>query len=120
MVVKGKLGRRRYILFKVFSGKQVQTGDLIRGLVHYSGKREIDRSRAKPWLISFQEGIPGYGILRCTHWFQQDYIDILNSMEKLLYKEVKVTTLKTSGTLKTVREELKRINQEEEAKNECQ
>lgn len=118
MVVKGKVGRRRYILFRIDSRAPISTGEMIGSIVHYSGKADIDRYRAKPWLMEFEErkerATHSYGIFRCTHWHQKEYTKLLNSIESILYKEVKIETIKCSGTIKTVREKLKELRAEEE------
>ena len=121
MVVKEKVGRRRYILFRLDSDVKVHTGDMIKALVHRSDRLEIDRRVAKPWLIDFvecEENRSCIGILRCTHRYQKEYTEILNSIDKLLYKKVDIQTLSCSGTLKTVRKKMAELQQEMDGSRE--
>ena len=109
MVVKEKLGRRRYILFRVNSDEAISTGEVIKTIVYHTTRRNIERHKAKPWLIQFGEGgeeNPNFGILRCSHRYQKEFIGLLNSIDNIIYKKATITTIICSGTLRTTRKKL--------------
>ncbi|MFQ5909756.1 MAG: Rpp14/Pop5 family protein [Thermoplasmata archaeon] len=99
MVVRDKVGRKRYILLHVESGRAISFEDFERAVLSSLRNEGILRS-IRPKLIDFGGGT---GILRCTHTGKERAIDILNSITEIDGKKVKVETVKTSGTLRKVR-----------------
>lgn len=95
MVVKARIGRRRYILFE-YDG-EVNKENFIKEIKKF---QEI-----KPWVIHFENK---KGILRVSHLFKEKAINILNSMKKINGKDVAIETKKTSGTIKSLKEYLKK------------
>ena len=97
MVVKDRRGRRRYIAFRVLSESRVSIDDLFRTLGDVS-----DRSGTKaPKLIEFDGTI---GIVRCSNIEKERTLEMLVKLDLIAQKKVKVELLRTSGTLKTLRE----------------
>lgn len=45
----------------------------------------------------------GFGILKVPHRFKEDAISVLGSLSEVRGARVKVTTLRTSGTIKTLK-----------------
>ena len=117
MVVKSKVGRKRYIIFKIEGNFPISKGDLISTL-----KMAIANSRYKinrtvldhnnsntsiffnrmPWLIFTQNN---YGLLRCHHLDLKKTIDILQSISSTARNNlpIKITTLGTTGTIRSAR-----------------
>lgn len=93
MVVKAKVGRKRYILFE--TNEEIKMEDFIKEIRKF---KEIN-----PWVIYLKNKI---GILRVRHLFKEKAINILNSMNKINGKDIKIRTIKTSGTIKSLREYL--------------
>lgn len=111
-MIKEKVGRRRYILFKLSSEDTIGTGEMIKTIVHHTTRRNIDRQKAKPWLIQFAENEgkdPCFGIFRCTHRYKEDFVELLNSIEKIHHKQVTIETITCSGTLRKTRKKLKEL-----------
>jgi RNase P/RNase MRP subunit POP5 len=97
MVVKDRRGRRRYIAFRVVSESRVSIDDLFRTLGDVS-----DRSGTRaPKLIEFDGTI---GIVRCSNIEKERTLEMLGRLDSIAQKEAKVELLRTSGTLKTLRE----------------
>ena len=116
-MIKEKVGRRRYILFKLSSEDTIRTGEMIKTIVHHTTRRDIDRQKAKPWLIQFTEGEeknPCFGIFRCTHRYKEDFVELLNSIEKVHHKHVTIETIICSGTLRKTRKKLRELMAEDE------
>lgn len=133
MVVKSKIGRRRYIVFTIESEQDITRKDIIYTFnrllpldpadINKSGRvlqktkdsttSNDDKNRSgqlskrdSPVLqhrLKFFDG--QNGILLCPHWLQHYAVDILNSVQHLgvLQKPVKIKSIGTSGTLKKAR-----------------
>lgn len=91
MVVKDRRGRRRYIIFRV-EGEDIDRRCLLHLLRHTFPRAEEIK------LIQFDGKL---GIVRCPHLRQQEVIERLNSIAN---GGVKITALRSSGTLKSLRE----------------
>ncbi|MEE9223677.1 MAG: Rpp14/Pop5 family protein [Thermoplasmata archaeon] len=99
MVVKDRVGRSRYVAFEITSEGSVGTGDLIatfKKAAYKYGDGEIIR----PWLIMFEKG---KGIVRCSHTSKDECINLLQAINGVGGKEVKIRTLGTSGTVRGAR-----------------
>ena len=96
MTVKEKRGRRRYIAFKVISDKGVYREDLLFALRASSTKMGI----TTPKLIQFDEM---KGIVRCSNLDKEVTIQLLHDVGRTIDNGFELETLRTSGTLKTLR-----------------
>ncbi|MDD1767377.1 MAG: hypothetical protein LUQ27_02255 [Methanomassiliicoccales archaeon] len=97
MVVKDRRGRRRYIAFRVHSDSPVSTEGLLRAL-----DEESRRSGTKtPKLIEF-DGT--FGIVRCSNLDKEKTVEVLTRLDSIAGARVRMETLRTSGTLLTLRE----------------
>ena len=88
--------RKRYILFQFGEDRGLSRKDFIdvlNGEVNRRGLREY-----KVWLTVYE---PPYAIVRCLHTGQKEVTEALNSMQN-------VETLKTSGTIITLKEILRK------------
>ncbi|MBI4392444.1 MAG: hypothetical protein HY556_01415 [Euryarchaeota archaeon] len=100
MTVKDRVGRNRYIVFKVeptSTPKRDVQGSILGVLSrHVSGLGPAIR---KPALIAYEEGV---GILRVPHIMKGDAIDALTGITWAgrPTATVTVTTLGTSGTIR--------------------
>jgi RNase P/RNase MRP subunit POP5 len=133
MVIKSKIGRRRYIVFKVKKGKDITRKDLI---YTFNRKLPIDpadlnksdqnlpesidqppknENSMKSELLKIDD-VPllrhrlkdfngSMGILLCPHWLKPFAIDIITSISHVGYqnKPVELEPIGTSGTLKKAR-----------------
>lgn len=93
MIVKDKVGRRRYIAFTVENDRRISKEE-IKHMIFQSLRRKCSNiSLVKPKLIWFEDN---KGILRCTHSSKEETINALNSPSSGIH----VRTIKTSGTIK--------------------
>ncbi|MCK4457967.1 MAG: hypothetical protein KAW39_09545 [Thermoplasmata archaeon] len=100
MVVRDKVGRKRYIVFSVHTESELSHGDFERAAILLLREKGTLRT-VRPKLIDFDDGA---GILRCAHTGRDEAVDILNSMTNVMGTKVRVETVKTSGTLRKARE----------------
>lgn len=119
MVVKDRIGRRRYIVFRVQAPRELSRREMVRAVRRSVYRRGPDAiEQIKPWLIMFEKctsalndyahgaptrkGVEYFGILRCTHTTKQEAIDSLNSINSVGREKtkVRVETLRTSGTIR--------------------
>ncbi|UCH88437.1 MAG: hypothetical protein JSV49_09255 [Thermoplasmata archaeon] len=109
MAIKSKIGRRRYIVFKIQSGEEITYKDLIFTFnrilpIHQKDKNSINEN--PPVLRHKLKYFDGeYGILLCPHWLKASAIEIIGSVQNVGYrkKPIKIETIGTSGTLKKAR-----------------
>ena len=94
MVVKDKVGRKRYIAFIVKSKKEIKIEELNRAILSAIKNKGLDIYFIKPCIVYFEDN---KGILRCSHLAKEETIKVLNSVRSL---EISIQTLKTSGTIK--------------------
>jgi len=99
MTGKVERGKWRYIAFRVDSGRQINRRDLVGAL--------LERGRGTPIGDSFRLTVyeRGVGMLRVPHKMKDHAIDLLRSVDSVRGTECKVTTLKTSGTIRKLKEE---------------
>ncbi len=95
MVVKAKRGRRRYIAF--ISESKIGSEDLLSALNSAFGKRGM----RTPKIIQF-DGMKG--IVRTSDVDKEKSIQVLNSIGAQDGQPFTLRTLRTSGTLQTLRE----------------
>lgn len=93
-VVKDRIGRNRYVAFRVEGGGNVQVGEVTQAL------RDVSRSlpeEARPGLVRFQDGL---GLVRVSHRHKEDTIRLLRSLRTIGERAVRVRTLGTTGTIR--------------------
>jgi len=99
--------RRRYILFEVEAPRNVERWELIKALQKKASQMGLDQhDEGRPWLTAFSEN---RGILRCSHTDKDKAIELLNNITAVGENEelkVEVRTIKTSGTIKKVKESM--------------
>jgi RNase P/RNase MRP subunit POP5 len=99
--------RRRYILFEVEAPREVERWELIKALQRKASQMGFDQyEEGRPWLTAFNDN---RGILRCSHLDKERAIDLLNGITEVGENgelKVVVRTLKTSGTIKKVKESM--------------
>ena len=103
MTVKDRIGRRRYIAFRIEtpSTRFFSRDDVINALHRRaSGMKE----RIKTPHLTVFDAARGIGVVRVKHTDKDRAIDLLNSIKKVDGREIKMVTLRTSGTIKTLRE----------------
>lgn len=97
--------RRRYILFEVEAPRAVERWELIKALQKKASQMGLDHhSDGRPWLTAFNDN---RGILRCSHTDRDKAIELLSSITAVGENDelkVEVRTIKTSGTIKKVKE----------------
>ncbi len=85
MVVKSKVGRRRYIIAE----KNEKIKEAMKDI------REIDMQARV--IGTFQ----GYTVIRCRHWYKDNVINILN--------EHGIKTYRTTGTIKSAKKHIEKF-----------
>ncbi len=93
-MIKDRVGRQRYVLFAV-QGDATRR-DLIRAI------NDASRGRTDgevPWLTVYTGST---GIVRCRHTKKEETIRLLNDISA----DFSVTTLQTSGTIKTLKQQI--------------
>jgi len=99
MVVKSKRGRRRYIAFQASPPRSLSF-QRASDLMH----RAQDRTGARGLKVIQVQG--DVGIIRCQHLDQEKVILALNALGASDEMGFGLRTLLSSGTLRTLREEL--------------
>ncbi len=99
MTVRAKAGRRRYILFE-FEGL-LTPGRFNRTLERELEKRGLQRDKLRLRTVFLQDGV---GIVRCSHLYREEVAEALNSLR---IEGADIRTLRTSGTLKTLKDWLR-------------
>ncbi|MBU3901817.1 MAG: hypothetical protein KKE04_00410 [Candidatus Thermoplasmatota archaeon] len=94
MVVKDKVGRRRYIAFEIISDKTIPRNDVVKMIRKEFVHRYIS---VKPWLTRYNNN---RGLLRCLHTGKDEAIKILTSVKQIGNINVEIKTIGTSGTIK--------------------
>ncbi len=102
MTVKDRVGRNRYVAFQVESDPPPGKDVVIRALKRIS--RDFPREM-KPWLV-FMDG--PRGLLRCSHLFKGEAIQLLQSLSRPEGLGAPVRTLGTSGTIRAARQKFLR------------
>jgi len=90
--------RWRYIAFRIEGERSFARGDFLGALLKAARETNLQDS----FRITVYEG--DFGILKVPHRFKDDAIEVLNSLDSMRGVPVRVTTLKTSGTIKTLKE----------------
>lgn len=95
--------RPRYILFSISADESIlpiQRHQMIAALRLYcSSLYDCVLKDKKIYLTRFNGE---KGIVRCTHTEKQSTIQLLQSIKKINYKSVDITTIATSGTIKSL------------------
>ncbi|MFQ6107345.1 MAG: Rpp14/Pop5 family protein [Thermoplasmata archaeon] len=99
MVVRDKVGRKRYVVFCVDSESSLSHEDFERAMVSMFREKGVLRS-VRPRLIDFDGRT---GIMRCAHTGKEEVIGLLNRIVDVKGTEVRIETVKTSGTLRKAR-----------------
>ncbi len=102
MTVKDRVGRRRYVAFRIetHSTRFFSRDDVIRALNSAAGSRKYGKA---PQLTVF-DAPRGIGVVRVKHTDKERAIELLSSIKSIGGRDVRVVTLRTSGTIKTLRE----------------
>lgn len=98
MSPKSRSVRWRYIAFRLEGGAEFPRNEFLGALLRAARDTNLQDS----FRITVFEG--DFGILKVPHRFKEDAIEALSSIEDVRGVPVKVTTLKTSGTIKTLKE----------------
>ena len=98
--------RRRYIVFTIDAPRIIERWELIKEFQRRGSQMGLDqKEEERPWLTAFQDN---RGILRCSHTDKEIAIELLNGITEIGEErlKVKITTLKTSGTIKKAKASL--------------
>ena len=96
---KRRLGQRwRYIAFSIGYDSTVERGDFLNALMVASRGTRLGGA----FRITVFEG--NFGILKVPHTMKEDAIAVLRSVNNIGGAECSVETLRTSGTIKTLKE----------------
>lgn len=91
----------RYIAFKVEEGVEFERNEFLHALLGKSRGTELGSS----FRITVFSG--DFGILKVPHTLKDEAIRVLNSLDVVDGIPCKVATLKTSGTIRTLKEKYK-------------
>jgi ribonuclease P/MRP protein subunit POP5 len=94
VVVKDRVGRNRYVAFRLEGGEGATRGEMEGAL------REAARGlpvEARPELLRFAEG---KGIVRCGHRHRDAVVEALRTIRSVGRQGARVETLGTSGTIR--------------------
>jgi len=91
----------RYIAFNVEDGKQFERNEFLHALLAKSRPTELGNS----FRITVFSG--DFGILKVPHTLKDEALQVLSSLDSVGGVACKVTTLKTSGTIRTLKEKYK-------------
>jgi len=93
--------RWRYIAFTIASERVVERGEFLNALM--TAARETPLGGA--FRITVFEG--NFGILKVPHTLKDEAIGVLRSINRVRGASCSVETLRTSGTIKTLKEKYK-------------
>jgi len=99
--------RWRYIAFSLESRRTISRGEFLDALLHKSRKTALDNQ----FRITVFGG--GFGILKVPHKLKDEGITVLLSLDKIGDEVFSVKTLRTSGTIKTLKVRYKGLIEEE-------
>ena len=97
MTVKAKVGRKRYVVFKLDSPREVARGELIHA---------FNKLPSKPYLIILE---PNGGIVRYTHSKQARTLEDLEGTHRVGRDEVSIGTVRVAGSIKKAKKILANI-----------
>jgi len=101
--------RYRYIAFSIEGESTFARNDFLDSLIHVARGTPL----ANSFRITVFEG--NFGILKVPHLLKEDAITILSKMDSIQGTACKVSTLRTSGTIKTLKVKYKsRIGSDQE------
>ena len=90
--------RWRYIAFRIESDAEVARNDFLGAMISASKSTPL----ANSFRITVFEG--GFGILKVPHTLKDEAIRVLRSVDSVKGSACKVVSLKTSGTIRTLKE----------------
>jgi RNase P/RNase MRP subunit POP5 len=98
----------RYIAFRIEGGTQFARSDFLHALLIRSRATELGDS----FRITVFSG--DFGILKVPHTLKDEAVRVLNSLDDIRGASCKVVTLRTSGTIKTLKEKYKDLVREDQ------
>lgn len=100
-MARENLGERwRYVAFSI-EGTKAARSDFLEALISASRGTPLSNS----FRITVFEG--DFGILKVPHTLKEEAIDVLQSVSSVRGAPCKVVTLRTSGTIRTLKEKYK-------------
>jgi ribonuclease P/MRP protein subunit POP5 len=98
VTVKDKVGRRRYIAFRVETESRPSRDEMAEAIRRAAGPPEegVEGPRLVVWT-------PRGGLVRCAHTAKEQTIALLRGIDQVAGREARVETLGTSGTIRRAR-----------------
>ncbi|UCE80547.1 MAG: Rpp14/Pop5 family protein [Methanobacteriota archaeon] len=96
---KAERGKWRYIAFRVDCERTLSRRDFVGALLSLGKKSSVGDSFR---LTVFEHGL---GILKVPHRLKDDAIALLRSIDSVRGLRCEITTLKTSGTIRKLKDE---------------
>jgi RNase P/RNase MRP subunit POP5 len=99
--------RQRYVVFEIEAPRTVERWELIKEIQRRSSQMGFDQdSAARPWLTAFNDN---RGILRYAHTDKDKVVELLTGITEIGEERLKVEvrTLKSSGTIKKVKDKMR-------------
>jgi len=106
MVVKARIGRKRYIIFRIDATTDITKRDII----HTLNRSIAIKLTQIPWVITVKNN---FGLVKCNHLDKEKIIELLQSIHLVGKLKIPVTikTLGTTGTIRSARKKyLKKLN----------
>lgn len=97
MAAKASVGRWRYIAFRVEAEDMPGRGELLSAILDAARRSSLGGSLR---MTVYEDGI---GIVKVPHTMKETAIDLLNSLESAGGRPIKVVSLKTSGTIRSLK-----------------
>lgn len=98
--------RNRYILFEIIKEEkliiepQIILNSIWKSIWRFFGMKEANKVGL--WLIEYNEE-RGLGLIRCAHQTKELVITALALVNKISGKQIILSPIKTSGTIKTIK-----------------
>ncbi len=95
MVVKAKVGKCRYISYRIISKKSITHTEFLRELYSCEDKENLQKMKFRSIFFNGH-----YGVVKCSHIYKDTIIQLLISIRNISNENVTISTLGTSGTIK--------------------
>ena len=105
-----KSERNRYIIFKMIkeSSKKIEQQEILKSIWksiwRFFGMKEANKIGL--WVVEFEQD---YGIIRCSHNTKELIITALALITEISGERIIISPIKTSGTIKSLKNKTKKI-----------
>jgi len=116
MVVRDKVGRKRYVVFRLSANRRIDKGEVI-GLTKHLANKYFEGQPFQPWLMELWDEKEGeefsyVGVVKVPHTFRDEFCGILEGWREMRSGPVTFKTFKTSGSMKRAKKYANHLIQE--------